>query len=186
MEILTPNKTSSCDDLDVWRAFKGGDALAYADLYERYVVVLYQYAFGITGKVDATKGCVQDLFIELWKNKSELEEPESVRNYLLKSIRRKAIRLSGIHRLRRAACGHEGEYLDSQQTDTRLDEALRLRRTLLRNAACGLSSPQLEAAFLKFFGKLSNPDISAIMNISVSAVHNLISHAVCNRNARKS
>ena len=185
MKTLTLNKEPLRDDLEVWRAFKGGDALAYSRLYERYVVVLYQYAYKIAGNADATKDCVQDLFIELWKNKSALGEPESVRNYLLKSIRRKAIRASN-RRKRQVVSNEMAEhycdcrYLDSRQSEIIVDETVRLRRRLLQNAISELSLRQQEAVFLKFFSKLGYHEMSSVMSISVEAVYNLISHAVHN------
>jgi len=70
-----------------WNSFKQGDWDAYAKLYNRYYSSLNNYGYKFTRDVSLIEDTIHDLFVKLWNSKANLGNPESVKNYLYKSMR---------------------------------------------------------------------------------------------------
>ena len=52
-----------------WQSFLKGDDDAYAWLYSRYVQQLYQYGCRFTTDTEMVKDCVQDVFVNVYRQK---------------------------------------------------------------------------------------------------------------------
>lgn len=169
------------DDIQLWLEFKSGSMPAYAKLYELYFHVLFKYSCKIAQNRSLILDTIQDLFIELWKNKQNLGTPASVKNYLFKSIRRKLYRqidhgkdlytqdISAFSDME-VAFSREHQLIGEQARHEQLLE--------LSKALASLTRRQREVIFLKFYQNLSYDEISAIMAISIDAVYNLVSKAI--------
>src|ERR1044072_6476462 len=90
LNVLRP---AHMEDHLLWNSFRGGDEQALATIFDRYIKRLHNYGLKILNDRDLVKAAVQDLFIELWKNHSNLGETNSIKFYLYKSLRRKLIRI---------------------------------------------------------------------------------------------
>ncbi len=170
------------DESSLWQAFQDGDEQAYELLYRNYFSTLYRYGRKFTPNTTLIEDCIQDLFIGLWKGRQQLQQPASVKNYLLKSLRQrifkqtaaltKSLHQSGIPEEydKETMVSYEFELIGQQ---TEIEQHERVNRALLQ-----LSKRQKEAVFLKFYNNLSYQEVAAIMNISIEAVYNLISKSV--------
>jgi RNA polymerase sigma factor (sigma-70 family) len=168
-----------CDET-IWCSFKKGDKDAFGVLYHRYFKILYQYGMRIAEDQDFVKDCIHDLFVEIWKSKESLAEPNSVKGYLLSAIQRKIIRQLNRFRSRQqeismmslptvASC-HEDKLIEDQLGLEQNHSVAKAMNTLTKR--------QREAITLKFYSNLSYKEIAAIMCISVDSTYNLISKAV--------
>jgi RNA polymerase sigma factor (sigma-70 family) len=168
-----------CDE-KIWCTFKTGDKHAFGILYHRYFKVLYQYGIRIAEDRDLVKDCIHDLFVEIWKSRENLSQPNSVKGYLLSAIQRKIIRQLNKFRSRQqelsmmslptvVSC-HEQNLIEHQ---TGLEQ-----QHSVTTAMKALTKRQQEAITLKFYGNLSYKEIAVIMCISVDSTYNLISKAV--------
>src|SRR5262245_24498141 len=81
------------DDAALWTAFRMGDEKALVSIFDRFTKLLYNYGYKIVREEDVVKDAIQDLFIELWKNRETLGDTTSIKFYLFKSLRRKLIRI---------------------------------------------------------------------------------------------
>ncbi len=79
----------------LWLRFKSGDKLAFAEMYERYAGVLYNYGFHITREQYIVEDAIQDLFVTLWQSRERLSDTTSIKYYLFRSLRRQIVKLSG-------------------------------------------------------------------------------------------
>lgn len=79
-------------DQSVWTAFKQGDESAYIFIYRKYFKDLINYGHQFTKNDQLLEDCVQDLFIDLKKNRQNLTNKNtSIKFYLFKSLKRRII-----------------------------------------------------------------------------------------------
>ena len=62
-----------------WQSFLEGDDNAYAWLYSQYVQQLYQYGCRFTTDTEMVKDCVQDVFVNIYRQKGKYSSPLSPR-----------------------------------------------------------------------------------------------------------
>ncbi|MCG8321374.1 MAG: sigma-70 family RNA polymerase sigma factor [Cytophagales bacterium] len=99
IEVYAPEKSSderpdafaSKGDLEIWRNFKRGNESAFTFIYRQYFKKLFTFSSQFIQDKELIKDCIQDLFIELRKNRKNLSDTTSIKLYLFKSIKRKVI-----------------------------------------------------------------------------------------------
>jgi RNA polymerase sigma factor (sigma-70 family) len=181
MEIPTTENNYSIEQQN-WLAFQQGSEQAYANIYTNNFSHLFRYGKKFTQNVELIEDCIQDLYVNLWKSRENLSIPDSVRNYLYKSLR-----FSIFKRLK----VQEDASLDDILPEEYLYEIIAPQETLLiseidelekkakiEKVLLVLSKRQREAIFLKFYSELSYQEIGELMQISVQAVYNLISKSL--------
>lgn len=169
---------SPSDDLLLWNRFRQGDEQAFGDLYQRYVRVLYSYGLKIVRDSEAVEDAIQDMFIDLWRTRTELAEAQSVRFYLFRSLRRK------IHRsLRPENQFHEPfddnddqwqPLLASIESDIITAEIASLQTAQILQWLARLPIRQHEAIILRYYQNFSYADMATIMAISEQGARNLV------------
>ncbi len=179
------------EDVKAWTALRSGNKNGLEQLFLRHHVHLYNYGIKISSDRERVRGAIQKLFLNLWKRHSFLSEVNSVKGYLLSSLRR--LILEEVKRSRARAIRNR-EYLEQEQelehgysfTIEELiirDEISEEKQKILTNVIGKLTPRQKEAVFLRFYHGLSNPEISDIMRLNDQCVRNLISESI--RNLRK-
>ncbi|WP_229317718.1 RNA polymerase sigma factor [Larkinella sp. C7] len=162
----------------LWNALKQGDRRAFAELYERYYRILYNYGYKLLPDAALVEDAIQDLFVDLWRIQQNLAEAESVKFYLFRSLRRR------IHRLSEK----ENRFLSidqatlASQTDTTpehqfSDGEQQLTRQLAQ-ALKQLPDRQLEVITLRFYENFKTSEIAAIMGITDKSVRNTLHKAM--------
>jgi RNA polymerase sigma factor (sigma-70 family) len=170
------------EDRQIWQAFKSGDRRMFALMYTANARDLYNYGTKITTDEELVRDCIQDLYIELWRNRQTLGETDSVRYYLRKGLRRKIIR----HITRSKKNTFTGNLPDESDMDVVVsyEHALILsqhqqeQKERLRAAIGQLTRRQKQALALKFFDELTYKEVSSIMSLSHQSVYNLIHQAL--------
>ncbi|WP_020596870.1 MULTISPECIES: RNA polymerase sigma factor [Spirosoma] len=177
------------DDETLWNLFRGGDENAFARLYQNYVQTLYHYCVHFATDRALIKDCIHDLFVELWKHRSTIGPTTSVRFYLMASIKRKLVRhltaeqklvsqddmING-RRVGDTLPGSDPSYenmLINHEEDMFINDCL-------HQALEKLPRRQREAVHLRYFQNMSNEEISALMQINIQSVYNLIFGAMSN------
>ena len=167
---------------NLWNLFKSGDKGAYARIYELHFDPLYDYCERIINKPDLIQDCIHDLFTSLWKNKESLGMPQSVRAYLLSSVRRIVFR-----RLKREKrytcltnfCFFEETLFESSGEEKIIHKQIRAsNHDNLIKALRKLTNRQQEAIHLRFYHNLDYAHVASVMNITPEAVYNHISKAI--------
>jgi RNA polymerase sigma factor (sigma-70 family) len=180
--LFAPDATQRDRDKAIWASFKSGNKNAFTFIFNTYIKILYAYGEKITRDKALVQDCIQDLFIELWRRRTALSETDSIRFYLVKSLRRTIVRkLTGNSKFIQASAmsddfvfgvefSHEEKVISEQLSD----EQLKLLSTALQN----LSSRQREAVYLKFYQKLSSQEIADTLEIDINSLYNLISKSI--------
>lgn len=185
--VLKPNiegyssSNSEKDECALWSQFKMGDKVAYAYFYESYSVLLFRYGCKVHQDRDLVKDCVHDLFTEIWRNKENLSNPVSVKNYLVKSLRNKLTRAisknSRFVNQESVSENHLG-YSDSTETNMVFAETRREEDRKLINALRTLSNKQKEVIFLLYYNNVSPSEAASIMSVSVRTIYNTAFNAM--------
>ncbi len=178
------NADTSQQEIDsvVWTAFKSGDRRAFDYIFQKYVKLLYAYGGKITRDQNLVEDCIQDLFVELWQKREVLSEVDSVKFYLLKSLRRRVIRRLSSEK---GIIAREDDLLErNSEFDFPLEfklieeqKALEQHGRLLK-ALSLLTRRQREAIHLKFYEKISYEELAEIMNLGVKSAYNIIGKAI--------
>lgn len=149
-------------------AFRDGDDLACARLFECYRRPVYLFGLKMLGDADGARDLVQDVFLRVWERRGQLQSPDRFRSWLFAIARNRCL-----SRLRR----------DHAQVD--LDEAppaalavapapdAREREqdlARLQRALAALSVEHREVLVLREYQELSYREIAEVLGASESAV----------------
>jgi len=179
-------KTSAQNQKDpqqIWIRFQEGDEQAFAEIYNTYIQIIYNYAKRYTQDHALIEDTIHNLFIYLWQNRSKLSVPLSIKFYLFSAIKRRILK----ELLRRKEVFAPGElaiesdkhaaeysvevnYIQHQKVEK---EQERLQTTLNL-----LSGNQRQAIELRYYSNLSCQKISGIMGIHPDNVYKLISRGL--------
>ena len=126
--------------------------------------------------------CIQDLFLEIWKNRKNLGKTDSIKLYLLSSLRRKIIRKSTSESKKidkNASVENYNFEVEFTPEDLIIsDETTQLNNKKLQGHLQKLSKRQKEAIYLKYYQGLEYDEISRIMDINYQSARNLVYSAL--------
>jgi RNA polymerase sigma factor (sigma-70 family) len=166
----------------LWVEFKRGSQEAYRELYDHFFDLLFRYGRKITPDWALVKDAIQDLFVELWKNRKTLGTPASPRHYLLKALRGKLARsIRQGHRvlyLQDVTGEYYREIIDSYETELVRLQLSEEQKLSLVEALQQLTNRQREVIFLRFYQDLGYEEIAGIMCIGTDSLYNLVSKAI--------
>ena len=177
--VMSPYHQES--DEVIWNAFRNNNKEAYAVIYYRFFKRLLQRGLQISSDRELVKDCIHDLFVEIWKNKSKLASPVSVKAYLIASIQRKILRQTKKNRtLKNETDRLPMEVVHSKEDQMILDQHTQDQKCMVIRAVNSLTRRQKEVIHLKFYANLSYEEIAGKMNISTDSIYNLVSKAIDN------
>jgi RNA polymerase sigma factor (sigma-70 family) len=163
----------------LWSQYRQGNEGALGLIYNRYVKRLYAYGRKFNADQALVKDCIQDLFAELLSKPQSLSETPSVKNYLMKSLRRKLM----AHRPQHAWYSevpdeYEFGLVPPYEQELIIEQVAQENAKLVQEAIRQLTPRQQEIIYLKFYHDLDNHAIAEVMSLTYQAVCNLISKAV--------
>ncbi|GAB3999423.1 sigma-70 family RNA polymerase sigma factor [Spirosoma daeguense] len=175
-------------DAQIWDDFLQGSKVAYSFMYEKYARLLYNYGYKIAQDRQLTEDCLQDLFLNILETRERLGQTDSIKFYLMRSLRREIVRkLNGQQRFLsgseeqidfKVEFYYEPTWLDSQISQEQSEAVLRELNQL--------PARQKEALFLKFFDNLSYEEIAGIMGIETTSAYKVIYKAIASLQKRMS
>ncbi len=158
------------DELLLQRAGNGEQA-AFLELYERYRVAVFRFAYRLLGSVESAEDATHDCFLSLMRRPDGFDpERASLKTYLLAAVRNLALK-----HFRHT--GREGSLDELTQEPQLSSKQEPLRRLLdeelaeeVRRAVMGLPPLQREALVLFEYENLSLSEIAAITQTEVGAI----------------
>lgn len=167
---------SQLEDSALWNSFRDGDDNALVIIFDRYAQPLYNYGRKVFTDKETVRDCIQDLFLEICKNRSGLGPTDSIKFYLFKSLRRKLVRIkmkvpiSGLEETDKVTPSPEAEIIEKQHAEQ--------RQIILDNRLSRLTNRQREAIFLRYFEELSYEKIAQVMELNRQSIYNLINESM--------
>jgi RNA polymerase sigma factor (sigma-70 family) len=168
---------SNDPDINLWKSFQQGDSDAFAAIFRKYYSSLFRFGTKLTGNTYLVEESIQELFLQLWKNKNE-SEIRSVKAYLLRALRYQIFHQLKKKNLQAAEINFDHPFELSYESLLIAEQERNERRELLMKAFSNLSSRQKEIVYLKFFQELSYDEVAQVMDINYQAARNLLYHAV--------
>jgi RNA polymerase sigma factor (sigma-70 family) len=168
----------------LWESMCCGEKQALNALFRLYYTPLFDYGIKIVRGKEQVKDAIQELFLKLWETRDALTAPQSVKAYLLVSLRR--ILLRGAERKQNRSKRNRA-YIDNDFSAAFTKEDLIIKEEveqqqgeLLIQAINQLSNKQKETLFLRYYHGLTNQEIAGVMGINRQSVKNNLSRALRN------
>ncbi len=179
-------KSNLKSDEEVWGAFKNGDEWAYEYMFKEYYNLLLNYGLKINRNEDDVKDFIQQLFTRLWESKERLGKNNSIKSYLLSSLRRMILRGTKSKLTLLDIWGASVPFHVDLTTENRFikDQNEREQINYLARLIEKLPKRQKEAVYLKYYGEHAINEISEIMEISAGVAYKLIYKALKNLNSK--
>lgn len=164
------------DDLQAWELLKRGEARGLEYIYRVHGKVLFNFGMKLYGKQEWVEDTLQELFVDLWRDRLRLKAVTSLRSYLLKAFKYKLIRQYGNE--------NKWSYVDydsHSNLEVTLPEESRIiaeqlsadQRARLLTMLNKLSIRQREVLHLLFQEGLSYEEVATVMEINVRSVYTL-------------
>lgn len=169
-------KFDQLEDHVLWALISKGNSKAFAHIYNAFSSDLFKYGHKFTRDSELISDVIQDVYVHLWESRKTLSIQKSIKFYLLSSFRRKLVRKIKTDKNQEAL--EDFHYNVSWQEsfeEVLLENQISLESSIkVTKALENLSVRQKEAIFLRYIQELSYEEISALMNIQVPSLYNLI------------
>jgi RNA polymerase sigma factor (sigma-70 family) len=177
-----PDKQLSVSDAQLWLQLKNGSEFALGKLIKKYFNPLQNYGYKFVRDEDFVKDCVQEVFIEIWQRRDRLSIPDSIRAYLLSSVRkrvmREGVRQQIIKEDTPADLENDRHFVELSHEWSLIEkENVVFLTEKVSNLLNRLPKRQREAVYLQFYQNLERDEIAQIMGIHPQSVSNLLQTA---------
>ncbi|GAB3773103.1 RNA polymerase sigma factor [Spirosoma horti] len=169
------------EDHVLWQLYREGDKQAFGLLAERYYRMLRHYGLKFMVGEVVVEDCIQELFLQLWQNRLQINETESVKHYLLKALRYHILQyLRSQKRLSQEEIDWDRSIGEETDSETLLiqQESLTLLTNTIQAQLASLPAREREALYLRFYESLSIPEIAEVMNVNRQSVSNFLQKAL--------
>ena len=161
----------------LWKDMISGNKKSFEDLYKQYFQALINYGFRITKNENLIEDAVQELFISIWNNRTNLSEVNEVKFYLFRSLKNRILRQLEKDIFDKSedvdvyldfliSISEEQKKINSEQLDANLDT--------LQRAIAHLPIRQQEVINLKYYHDFTLDEIAKLMNVNKQSVSNLL------------
>jgi RNA polymerase sigma factor (sigma-70 family) len=159
----------------LWKNFLQGNKDALASIFLLVHDELFRYGIRLSGNNDLVKDSIQDLFLQLWKNRENLREVDNLKPYLFKSFRNHVldnleIQNPVVHI--ENDFEHPFEVTYSPEDFMIRQQVSDENRLKIVDALNKLSTRQREAIYLRYFEGIDFDAIATIMDMNVQSVRN--------------
>lgn len=164
----------------LWNMLRAGSGEAFEEIFRHYYPSLLNYGLRFNKDEEEVKDCIQILFMKIWERKAFLGNSDSIRNYLLASLRRLILKRAKANPMTVALEDDDSLFHVELSVEMQMirDQTLKENVLSLQNAIQNLPARQKEALYLRFYNEQSFGEIALIMNISTRAVYKLIYKAL--------
>ena len=163
------------DSQNRWQGFLDGNKDDLSEIFMNYYDDLFRYGMKLSGNENLVKDNIQDLFLKLWKNRSNLHPVENPKPYLFKSLRNHIIDSLALQKplvSLKEDFEHPFEIIYSPEDFLINSQVTEETRQKVIRALNKLMPRQREAIYLRYLEELDFETISHVMDINVQSVRN--------------
>jgi RNA polymerase sigma factor (sigma-70 family) len=165
------------DETSWWLRLLRGEPNALAFFYEKYADWLLKYGLSVAYNRELVQDSVQELFIQIWNRRENLTVPQSVKYYLMVSLRRIILKDVMSARLTTDLFPDHTLAVDDQ-SGLDFEEVAEANVRKLQAAVRALPPRQQEVIFLRFFDKMSYEEITGLTGLDYQVLRNTIHRAI--------
>lgn len=181
---IRPVNERELDEKKLWDLFLDGDLDAWEQIFTLYYSDLYGYGLALSTKAELTKDSIHELFVVLWDRRDHLSEVDSIKAYLLASLRRNLLKKISRRRKYYEEQENPSDYAPGVQSSPEMtiieEEVKAAKIDALYRAMDELPGRQKEVLYLKYFNGMSYDEIEEILSIKYQSVKNHIHRAISN------
>lgn len=154
----------------IWtRAIRGGDAAAFERLFRAYFNSLIAYARRYIQDTTIAEDIIQDVFVNVWNRRKQLDPDKSIKSYLYASVKNRAL-----NHLRRLESDRKYHTSETLLTAIDLSPEEKWHRTVLvrsiESAVNQLPKKCREVFILSKYHQLTYKEIAQVLGLSVNTV----------------
>jgi RNA polymerase sigma-70 factor, ECF subfamily len=159
-------------DEDLMSLLEGGDAEAFAALYDRHIRAAYSLSYRMMGDRQAAEDLAQDAFLKVWRSSGGYRsERGSVRTWILSIVHNRGIdQLRSLASRRRTQDRVEQSAPRSQPSEAFAETWRNRQREQIREALDTLPAEQLKILELAYFSGYTHVEISNLLDIPLGTV----------------
>ena len=166
---------------ELWNSFKKGNKKSFETLYQSNIKELINYGYRVTNNKDFVRDGIQDLFLDLWKQRENLSPTNSIQFYLFRALR---------NRILRNISKEDSSRFTLSEFDHKLIENIAEVQNGIENdkespqykqlyhAVANLPKRQQEAIQLRYYHEFELEEIASIMEINNQSVRNMLFRAI--------
>jgi RNA polymerase sigma factor (sigma-70 family) len=142
---------------------------------------MVNYGKKLLSAPDAIHDCVQDVFVDIWMYRYNLNEACVVKAYLLSSVRKRIARLHEREHIFSNVKNIDSlEFLFDFSIEDRLiaSETMAIKVIQLNTQINNLPTRQKEALYLRYHQGLSVEQVSEVLNMNYQSTKNLLHRAI--------
>jgi RNA polymerase sigma-70 factor, ECF subfamily len=161
------------DEIELMRLAGRGDARAFRSLSDHFLPKIVAYAQRLLGRAAEAEDVAQETFLRLWQHAARWSPDARLATWLFRVAHNLAVdRLRG---RRERELG--GDALESAMAEDRPSGLLQRKQvaSAVEGALLALPERQRAAIALCHYEGLGNPEIAAVLDVSVEAVESLLS-----------
>ena len=154
-----------------------GDNQAYAELYDMYVQMLFNYGLKLTNDQELLKDCIHDVFVKVYTKRNERYTINNLCSYLIISLKNRL--LDEFRRQTFTSPNEVEEYEYRKATEDVENDFLFHERELMQSAQVArlmqhLTRRQRQAITLYYLEERKYEEICGIMKMNYHSVRNLM------------
>ena len=173
---------TNIEDNELWQLVKVGNEPAFEGLYRRYFQVLFSYGLRVVKDEELVNDAIQDLFVDIWRMRKSLSQAQSVKFYLMSSLRRKIYKSLKPEQLK----GEEWEKVSELSLPTSAspeemvtaEEEVKFQSEKINLWLQQLPPRQNEALVLRFYHNFEYAEIADLLQIKEQTARNLVQKAL--------
>lgn len=168
---------TNADELLLFQLSKGSEQ-AFSKLYDTYWEGLFLYVMGILGEENEAEDVVQDVFITLWRIKTQLTHVRVLRSYLMSMARNKAVKQLFRHKSRVEYLDDFGDFADKYEQSAEQKLITNELSGYIDREIANLPAKMQEVFILSRKEGLSNKEIAKRLSISPHTVKKQINNSI--------
>ena len=159
-------------DEELMSLMEGGDAGAFAALYDRHSRAAYSLAYRMMGERQAAEDLAQDAFLKVWRSAGRFRpERGSVRTWVLSIVHNRGIdQLRSMASRRRTQDRVERSAPRSQPSEAFAEAWRNRQREQVREALGSLPAEQSKILELAYFSGYTHVEISNLLDLPLGTV----------------
>ena len=168
-------------DLEIWQNIKAGDKHSLSLAYDQNIDVLISYGSRFTKDPGLVEDCLHDIFVYVWNNRTKLSDTDSIKNYMMVSLRRSILKKAKkLSKSQYEINDHDAAFAAEISIEEILTNAeiSKEKAQKIKKAFEKLSHRQKEAIYLKYYNDKNYDEICDILEISYQSARNLVSTGI--------
>ena len=154
----------------IFRDFKAGYHSAIASIYNQHIDMLFAYGTKICKDDNLVKDCIQEVFIKLFERLEKIQNPDSIKFYLLKALKNTLIDSVSLKK-KMLKVSEKIEFIIEYSAEKYWidNEISDLQRNLIKEVLNSLTNKQKEIIYLRYNQGLSFSQIAKIIDIKANS-----------------